>query len=315
MSKPQVIICGSIAIDRIMNFSGRYRDLIKPEKLHALSLSVLLDKLENSPGGIGANIAYNLAILGEKPVLLGSVGQDAKDYMSALTATGVDTSQVHFSDLPTASFTVMTDSEDSQVGGFYPGAMADSAGLSFKSWQGQNALAVISAHDPAAMNRQVAECQQAGIPYVYDPGQQVADQATDHQAGLEAAAILVVNDYELGLLSERVGLSAEQLKANLPVVITTLGADGSVIEGREVPEPIKIGVAKPRQAADPTGAGDGYRAGFLYGYVRQWDLKKCGQLGAVVASFIVEKHGTQVKFTAAEVAARYQENFNEEIKL
>ncbi len=126
---------------------------------------------------------------------------------------------------------------------------------------------------------------------------------------------MVVNDYELGLLSERVGLSAEQLKANLPVVITTLGADGSVIEGREVPEPIKIGVAKPRQAADPTGAGDGYRAGFLYGYVRQWDLKKCGQLGAVVASFIVEKHGTQVPFTAAEVTARYQENFNEEIKL
>ncbi len=298
-----------------MNFSGRYRDLIKPEKLHALSLSVLLDKLENSPGGIGANIAYNLAILGEKPVLLGSVGQDAKDYMSALTATGVDTSQVHFSDLPTASFTVMTDSEDSQVGGFYPGAMADSASLSFKPWGGRDALAVISAHDPAGMNRQVSECREAGIAYVYDPGQQVADQATDHQAGLEAAAILVVNDYELGLLSERVGLSAEQLKANLPVVITTLGADGSVIEGREVPEPIKIGVAKPRQAADPTGAGDGYRAGFLYGYVRQWDLKKCGQLGAVVASFIVEKHGTQVKFTAAEVAARYQENFNEEIKL
>src|SRR5512146_1758383 len=161
-SKPQLIVCGSIAIDRIMNFSGRYRELVKPDKLHVLSLSVLLDKLEDTPGGIGANIAANLARLGEKPVLLGSAGQDAKSYMEELSGLGIDTSHVHFSRLATASFNVITDSEDSQVGGFYQGAMSDSDSLSLKPWQGQNALAVIAAHNPAAMNRQVRECQQYG---------------------------------------------------------------------------------------------------------------------------------------------------------
>ncbi len=118
MEGTKLVICGSIAIDRIMNFSGRYRDLIKPDKLHALSLSTLLDKLENSVGGIAANVCYNLALLGDKPVLMGSVGADAKDYIERLAKAGIDTSAVHFSDLPTASFNVITDSEDSQVGGF-----------------------------------------------------------------------------------------------------------------------------------------------------------------------------------------------------
>src|SRR3954466_11490325 len=131
MDKPQIIICGSIAIDRIMNFSGRYRDLIKPDKLHVLSLSTLLDKLEDSPGGVGANIASSLARLGGRPVLLGSVGHDAKEYIKQLASLGIDTSHVHFSRLATASFNVITDSEDSQVGGFYPGAMSDSDSLTF----------------------------------------------------------------------------------------------------------------------------------------------------------------------------------------
>src|ERR1700722_18630599 len=131
MSKPQLVICGSIAIDRIMNFNGLYRDLIKPDKLHALSLSPLLNSLENSTGGVGANIAFNLAQLGEHPILLGSVGSDAKDYMKRLQATGIDTSHVHFSQLPTSSFNVITDSEGSQVGGFYQGAMSDSGSVSF----------------------------------------------------------------------------------------------------------------------------------------------------------------------------------------
>src|SRR4051812_48151611 len=154
MDKPQIIVCGSIAIDRIMNFSGRYRDLIQPDKLHVLSLSTLLDKLEDSPGGIGANIASNLAQLGERPVLLGSVGANAKRYIDDLAGLGIDTAQVHFSRLPTASFNVITDSEDSQVGGFYPGAMGDSASLDFGFVQSKEDVVVISAHDPAAMNRQ-----------------------------------------------------------------------------------------------------------------------------------------------------------------
>jgi adenosine kinase len=315
MGKPQLVICGSVAIDRIMNFSGRYRDLIKPDKLHALSISMLLDKLEDSPGGIGANIAANLACLGEKPVLLGSVGADARDYIKDLNQLGVDTAPVHFSELPTASFNVITDSEDSQVGGFYQGAMSDSDSLSFKPWRGKDVVAVIAAHNPQAMNRQVSECRAYNIRLVYDPGQQVSDMATNLEAGVETAEVLFTNDYELTVLCQKLGTSAEALKARLPVMITTLGRDGSVIDGTVDKKPIQISIAKPREVVDPTGAGDAYRAGFLYGYLRQWDLRMSGQLGAVVASFIVEQHGTQQRFSKQEVMDRYRDNFNEEIEL
>lgn len=315
MSKPQLIVCGSIAIDRIMNFSGRYRDLIKPDKLHALSLSMLLDKLEDSPGGIGANIAANLARLGEQPILLGSVGADAKAYIKELEELGIDTSHVHFSDLPTASFNVITDSEDSQIGGFYQGAMSDSQSLSFKPWQGQDVVVMIAAHNPEAMNRQVAECRDYKLKLFYDPGQQVSDPATDLAAGIEAAEALLINDYELSVLCQKTNTSPEDLKAKLPLLITTLGKYGSVIDGRTVDEPISIGIARPRQVVDPTGAGDAYRAGFLYGYLRQWDLRVSGQLGSVVASFIVEQHGTQQRFSKQEIIDRYRDNFNGEIEL
>jgi len=315
MSKPQLIVCGSIAIDRIMNFSGRYRDLIKTDKLHALSISMLLDKLEDSPGGIGANITASLACLGEQPVLLGSVGADAKDYIERLKGLGIDTSHIHFSNLPTASFNVITDNEDSQVGGFYQGAMSDSESLSFKPWEGKDALVMISAHNPEAMNRQVTECRDYKLRLVYDPGQQVSDPATNLQAGIEAAEILVVNDYELSVLCQKTSTSPEDLKAKLPLLINTLGKNGSIIDGKSVKEPISIGIARPKSIVDPTGAGDAYRAGFLYGYLRQWDLRVCGQLGSVVSSFIVEHHGTQPRFSKQDVMDRYSDNFNGEIEL
>lgn len=315
MGKTQLVICGSIAIDRIMNFSGRYRDLIKPDKLHVLSLSTLLNKLEDSPGGNGANIATSLALLGEQPVLLGSVGTDAKSYVENLRGLGIDISSVHFSSLPTASFNVITDSEGSQVGGFYPGAMADSESLTFKPWQGQDAIVMISPHDPQAMQRQVAECKTYGLRLIYDPGQQVADASIDLAAGVAAAEVLFVNDYELSMLCEKIESSPEELKSQVPVLVTTLGREGSMIEGQKVTEPIRIGIAKPKIIGDPTGAGDAYRAGFLYGYLRQWSLRACGNLGATVASFIVEHHGTQRPFSKQDIVARYRENFNEEIEL
>ncbi|HXE09950.1 MAG TPA: carbohydrate kinase family protein [Verrucomicrobiae bacterium] len=316
MVTSRLILCGSIALDRIMNFSGRYQDLIKPDKLHVLSLSVLLDKLEETPGGAAANISYAIAQLGERPVLLGSVGADASDYLARLAEAGIDTGHVHVSKLPTASFNVMTDGDDNQIGGFYPGAMADADSLSLQPWTGQDVLVCVSAHDPGAMAAQVKECDENSLRLVYDPGQQVSNSpAADLQAGIKAAEVLIVNDYELSVLSEKAATTPEALKAQVPVVITTLGKDGSLIEGTKVPELLRIAAAKPANAVDPTGAGDAYRAGFLYGYLRQWPLRDCGQLGAVVASYVIEHHGTQTKLSREAITKRYHETFNEEIKL
>ena len=316
MSKPQLIISGSIALDRIMNFSGKYRDLIKPDKLHVLSLSVLLDKLEESPGGNGANIAHSIAQLGERPILLGSVGPNAADYLKELSDTGIDTEFVHVSQLPTASFNVMTDADGNQVGGFYPGAMSDAETLKLERWAGQDVLVCVSAHDPAAMRAQVAECKQQGLRLMYDPGQQVSNSpAADLKAGLDGAEILIVNDYELSVLCEKTATTPEAIKAKTPIVITTLGKEGSLIEGTQVKSPLKIAAAQPTEAVDPTGAGDAYRAGFLYGYLRQWQLRDSAQFGAVVASFIIEHHGTQTLFSKDAIIKRYQKTFNEEITL
>lgn len=316
MSKPQLIVAGSIAIDRIMNFSGRYRDLIHPEKLHVLSLSVLLDKLQDSRGGIGANIAVSSAQLGESPILLGAVGSDAKEYIADLSSQGIVTDFIRESQLPTASFSVITDSEDSQVGGFYPGAMGDIEGLGLERWQGKDVFMVVSAHSPAGMKQQVAECRQYNFRLMYDPGQQVSNlPAEDIAEGVDAAEVLIVNDYEMGTLCKVLDTTEEALKAKVPIVITTLGKEGSVIEGAKVSTPIRISVATPDSMVDPTGAGDAYRAGFLYGYLREWELDKCARLGAVVASFIIERHGTQVQFSKSAILQRYQQNFNQEIQL
>lgn len=316
MTSPRLIICGSIALDRIMNFSGKYRDLIKPDKLHSLSLSVLLDKMEETKGGVGANIAYGFASLGGKPVLLGAVGPDAAGYMRELSDAGVDMTGVHVSQLPTASFNVMTDSEDNQVGGFYPGAMADAKDLSLKPWAGQDVVICVSAHDPADMRMRTDECRELDLRLVYDPGQQVSNSpAEDLSSGVESAEVLILNDYELSVLCDRTGKSPEAIKAKVPIVITTLGSKGSIIEGREVDTPLEIPACPPEKLVDPTGAGDAYRAGFLYGYLRQWQLSKCGRLGSAVASFTVEHHGTQTRLYKTAIAKRYEENFNEEVTL
>lgn len=316
MSNPQLIITGSIAVDRIMNYAGRFRDVIKPEKIHVLSLSVLLDKVEDTRGGIGANIAYNLALFKEKPILLGSVGQDASVYIENLQRMGINIDYLHFSPLPTATFNVFTDSEDNQIGGFYPGAMSDSARLSLEPWQNQDAFAVISAHDPAAMRRQVKEAKATGMRLFYDVGQQVINSPPeDLIAGVEAAELVVVNDYELATLCERTNLTLKDLTKTLKVLVVTNGKDGSIIySGKE--KPIEVGIAKPQQDVDPTGAGDGYRAGFLFGYLRGRSLAECGQMGAVAASYVVEQHGTQNHFFDADsFKQRYQATFGEDLRL
>ncbi|HZM64223.1 MAG TPA: carbohydrate kinase family protein [Candidatus Saccharimonadales bacterium] len=312
---PPVVISGSIAIDRIMNFSGRYRDHIRLEKLDSLSISIFLDELKDAYGGNGANIAYSMALLGDEPVLLGSVGKDALLYMEKLAHEGVNIKYIFESELPTAAFNVITDADQNQVGGFYPGAMFDSDSLSFEPWKNDKPLVVVAPHDPKAMKRQVEESKKWGLRLVYDIGQQVSNLPGDEMTvGVKAAEILILNDYELTVLSKKTGLSIDEIKTIVPIVVTTLGKKGSVIEGKKVPKAITVGVVKPVRVADPTGAGDAYRAGFLYGYVRGWPLKACAQLSAVLGTYAIETMGTQSHtFTFGEVKKRYGDSFGESL--
>jgi adenosine kinase len=312
-----IIISGSIAIDRIMHFKGQYQDYLLPDKLSSVSISILLDAMHDSDGGVGANIAYSLGLMGARPVLLGAVGEDGQDYLERLGRIGVDTRHVHISRLPTAAFNVISDSAENQVGGFYPGAMFDSDTLSLEPWKGTDAIVVVSPHDPKAMRRQVLEATKWQLRLCYDVGQQVSNlDATDLAAGVDAAQILILNDYELAALSAKIGRSDERLKATVPVVITTLGKDGSIVEGASVPKSIRIPVVRPGQVLDPTGAGDAYRSGLLYGLARGWDLATSARLGATVAAYTIEQPGTQKhSFTPAEVAARYRSNFKQELPL
>lgn len=311
---PPIVISGSIAIDRIMNFGGRYREHIRLDKLDTLSISIFLQELKDAYGGVGANIAYSMALLGDEPILLGSAGKDAVIYMEKLAHDGVNIKHVFESDLPTASFNVITDADQNQVGGFYPGAMFDSGSLSFATWKNDNPIVVVAPHDPKAMKRQVDEAKKWALRMMYDIGQQVSNLPGNEMAeGVRAAEILILNDYELTVLSKKTGMSIEKIKQTVPIVITTLGKKGSIIEGAKVPKPITIGIAKPKQVADPTGAGDAFRAGFLYGYARDWPLKACAQLGAVCGTYAIEIMGTQSHtFTVQDVTRRYKATFNED---
>jgi adenosine kinase len=296
-----------------MSFSGKYRDHIEPKKLDTLSISIFLNELKDAYGGVGANIAYSLALLGDEPILLGSAGKDALLYMEKLAHDGVNITHVFESKLPTASFNVITDGDQNQVGGFYPGAMFDSGMLSFAPWKNSNPIVVVSPHDPKAMKRQVEESEKWALRLCYDIGQQVTNLPGDEMAaGVRAAEMLILNDYEISVLSKKAGMSIGAIKQTVPIVITTLGKKGSIIEGTKVAKPITVGVVTAKQVADPTGAGDAFRAGFLYGYARDWPLKACAQLGAVCGTYVIEVVGTQNhSFTAAQITKRYTSAFNE----
>ena len=309
----EIVLTGSIAFDYLMKFPGYFQDHILPDNLECLSLSFLVESMVRQPGGIAPNIAYTLALMGERPRLLATAGEDFVEYRDALERSGVDTSGIRLIKGEfTASFFANTDLANAQIASFYPGAMAAAGDLSLNELKGNRPeLVLISPNDPRAMVRYVSECKQLGIPYIYDPSQQIPRLTDDEiKEGLEGALALFVNKYEFRMIQKRTGLSPWEIKALSQFSVVTLGEEGSVIYQGE--KELRIPVVTPNEIIDPTGVGDAFRGGFLAGYARGWDLDICGQMGAVAAAFCLEQEGPQGhSFTPTELVARFREHFDD----
>jgi adenosine kinase len=307
----RIFVTGSIAYDYIMVFPGRFRDHILPDKMHVLSVSFLVDSLTRRRGGTGANIAYNLGLLGEKPLLVGTVGDDFGEYRAWLESHGVDCQTVVvIAEEHTASCFINTDLQDNQITAFYPGAMAHASTLSLAdAGVTRSDFVLIAPNDPQAMTRYTAECIEAGIPYLYDPSMQLPRlERADLEKGCRGARILAGNDYEFGMMADKLGLSEPDLRRLVPISVMTRGEAGALITVGN--EEFSIPAAKPRAVVDPTGAGDAFRAGFMLGLKQGWPWPVVGRVAALTAVYAIEHPGPQQHaYSLDEFQARYQENF------
>ncbi len=308
-----IVITGSIAFDYLMTFPGRFRDHILPDHLERLSLSFLTDDLIRRPGGNAANIAYTLALLGGKPTIMATAGQDFDEYRAWLEEHGVDTSAVRvIPDLFTASFFATTDQSNAQIASFYTGAMARAAELSFRDLKIPPDLVMISPNDPGAMAAYASECQQLRIPYFYDPSQQIVRlEAETLRAGIEGCLGLFGNDYEINLIQEKTGLNIDAIRSEGKLVVVTLGEHGAnLFKGEEI---VHVPAVPPIEIGDPTGVGDAFRGGFLRGFQFGLRLERCGQLGALAATFCLESDGPQTHtFDRLAFVSRFREHFEDD---
>ena len=308
------VITGSIAYDYLMTFPGRFAEHILPDQLDHISLSFLVDEMRRQRGGCAANIAYSLALLGERPRLMGTVGQDFSEYRAWLEEHGVDTSLTRDEpDLFTASFFVNTDLDGNQIASFYTGAMARARNLSFHDLDtGQVDLVTISPNDPEAMVKYAAECQELGIPYLYDPSQQIIRlSGEDLRMGLEGCDLLVVNEYEFGMMRGKTGLTAKEIQsAPARACVVTLGAAGTRIWTAD--DMVEVPIVPPERMDEPTGVGDAFRAGLVKGLALNlpWDL--AGRMGALAATYTLEHFGPQGHcYSVPEFVARFREHFDD----
>lgn len=310
-----IVVTGSIAYDYLMRFPGSFREHIVTEALEQVSLSFLVEDMTKHWGGVAANIAFNMAKLGLRPRLMGTVGRDFPDYRAWLEDLGVDTSTVRqHDDVFTASFFCNTDEENNQIASFYSGAMAKSANYRLSEMPGNinPDLVIISPGDPAAMTNLSNECRERGLRFVYDPSQQIArmdGETLKHD--MQGAYLMVINQYESNMVMKKTGMSIEDLRDAVDLLIITHGGDGSEIFTNG--DVIKVPSFQPDQIIDPTGAGDAYRAGFITGLSKDFSLELSGAIGALCATYVLEHNGPQSKnYTLNEFVERFRQNYDDE---
>jgi adenosine kinase len=306
-----IAVTGSVAYDTIMVFGGRFADHILSDQAHILNVSFLIDRLDRRRGGTAANIAYNLALLGERPMLCAAVGNDFAEYGAALSSVGVDTSRALLcDDVSTATAFITTDIDDNQITAFFPGAMARAAGVNLEALAGVEHV-VVAPDAPDGMALHVEQASRMGAKLVFAPAQQLSSLADETlAAGLDAAWLVVGNDYELEVIHRRTGRDVEALAAGGAIVARTRGGQGSDlhIDGAVHHVP----VAKAARVVDPTGAGDAYIAGLLSGLRAGRPAPVAGRMGALAATYVIEQQGPQSHtYTRDEFASRYATEFGE----
>lgn len=300
------LICGSLAFDNIMVFRGRFRDHILPDQIHILNVAFLVPELRREFGGCAGNVAYNLRLLGDEPLIMATVGTDFGRYRDWLAAGGHDLR--HVTEVPgtlTAQAYITTDLDDNQITAFHPGAMDEAHRNRVPAGAGIR-IGIVSPDGRQAMVEHAAQFQAAGIPFVFDPGQGLPMfDGEELRRFIGQATWLAVNDYEGRLLCERTGLSLWAIAEQVRALIVTRGAEGSTVYlpgGRH----LDIPSVKPTAVLDPTGCGDAYRAGLLYGLARDWPLEATGRLAALLGAIKVAHRGTQNhRFTPASLRADY----------
>jgi adenosine kinase len=303
------VVTGSIAFDYLMSFPGKFTEHFLPEHMQRVSLSFLVDSMDKRRGGCAPNIAYTMALLGERPRLMGTAGQDFDDYRRWLEAAGVDTSLVRqVDDKFTASFFCSTDVDSNQIASFYTGAMANAAELSFRTIADCR-MAIVSPNDPKAMLQYAEECRTLEIPYIWDPGQQCTRMSGEElSAGLRGSAITICNDYEFELLRQKTGLDEDAVLAKTNALIVTRGENGCTV--REGQTSIDVPAVPPDRIVDPTGVGDAFRGGLLKGLAMRAPLDTCCRLGSVAATYALEHLGGQSHaYTWEEFRGRYGSHF------
>jgi adenosine kinase len=310
----RIVVTGSLAYDYIMDFPGYFKDHILADRAHMLTVSFLVDSMRRMRGGVAGNIAYNLALLGERPLVAATAGQDFGEYRAWMAAQGVDPSGIVTIDNEfTASCFINTDRANNQIVAFYPGAMTQSRHLSLVDLGvGPGDFVVISPTDPEAMSRYTHECRRLGAQFLFDPGKQTprldGEQILD---GLHGASVLVGNDYEFAMMAQRTGRSEAELIASAPITVVTRGERGSTIytattngQGLDVP------IAPVEDVRDPTGAGDAYLAGLVFGLTRGLPLPVTGRVAALLAAYAIEQRGCQEHlFTIDAFVDRYVQAF------
>ena len=304
-------VAGSVGLDHLMTFSGKFTDSFVAGSLEKVSLSFLVDSLDVRRGGCAANICYGMGVLGLNPVLIAAVGKDWADYEAWLSRHGVDTSHALISTtLYTAHFMVTTDDDLNQIASFFPGAMSEARNIELgpiMEKTGRFDMVVISPDDPQAMLHHSDICRKEGIPFAADPSQQMARMSGEEiKLLIDGASYLFLNEYELALAMQKTGWSDREILEHVKIRVVTLGSKGAKVESA-AGESVQVGVPKEKSKTDPTGVGDSFRSGFIAGLAWGLSHERCAQLGSLIATYVIETMGTQeYRFTSTEFLARFE---------